>query len=272
MTDDKIKRKIESISDIGQEILNETKDQKTLASQQVSKIDEIIRGMEDNQDVLYQVNCLQLLSEFVGSKVILDYLETQRVPQRILTILDHNDTLLIPHALKLFLRMNPFDVEIKYPQIIDKVCDYFTSDDQQLLDYGIDFMATIGRGGYLARKVLERHPHFRRLCLPKLGLLLINSNPLLKSRALICIKDLIEVYPGEPRTETMALSKSFYFDILPGEVQMTNRLISLCRMPILEIKSSALDLVKAIVSQSWAPKELKEIHAITPNYEISQDI
>lgn len=259
-----LKAEIESISDIAERLIEQARDEKKLNEGQSAKLDQIIQGIHNNEDLLYKVNCLQLLSTLATSKVYLSRLESLKVPQTILSILDENDKFVIPHALKFFHRINPFDVEIKFPQVIDLVCNYFKLDDPQLLDYGIDFIATVGRGGYLARKVLERHPSFKRVCLPKLGSLLCSSSPLLKERTLICVKDLLEVYPSEPRSETMALSKSFYSIFLDGEDKMTSQLTRLCQMPIKEIQTPALELAKALSSQTWAPKELKSTNANAP--------
>lgn len=259
-----IKAEIESTSDIAEKLIEQTENQKTLNEEQSNKLDQIVQGIYDNDDILFKVNCLQLLSSLATSKVFLARIESLKVPQKILSILEENDKFIIPHALKFFHRLNPFDVEIKFPQAIDLVCNYFKSDDPQILDYGIDFIATVGRGGYLARKVLERHPLFKRVCLPKLGSLLCSSSPLLKERSLICVKDLLEVYPSEPKSETMGLSKSFYSFLMENQDNMTKQLVKLCHMPIKEVQNAAIELANALSTQKWAPVELRSIKANEP--------
>jgi 26S proteasome non-ATPase regulatory subunit 5 len=125
-----------------------------------------------------------------------------------------------------------------------------------LYDYAVDFLASIGRGGYASRKVLASHPQFAEKCLKQLGTTIISSDSLIKSRTLKCIHDLIEVHEDDPLVEASKLSESFYFTILSGEHKMTNQIFALCRYPFMEIRVNALLVVASIAGSEWGQKEL----------------
>lgn len=220
------------------------------------KIDQLIEDSNSTEDPIFQVNCLQLLADLACSEQALKVLEERRVPQRLIKLLQDSDPLIVPHALKFFYRVNPSLLETKYSVVLDQMCNYCQSDNKQLLDYAIDFIASIGRGGYQARKVLAKHANFRQHCLERLGSTLICSDDLIKSRALRCIHDLLEVHEDDPKEEAGKLSEEFYFAILPGEHKMTNRLLSLCRFPFMEIRINALLVVAAVAGSEWGQKEL----------------
>lgn len=222
----------------------------------IQKIEELIGDVNVSDDPVYQVNCLQLVADLACSKQALSILEEKQVPQKLIEILSRSDPLIVPHALKFFYRVNPKDLETKYPQVLNKVFDYCTSQDNQLVDYAIDIIAAIGRGGYNARKVLENHSNFKEKCLPILGSLIISSDSLLKSRTLRCINDLLELHDDDPKEETSSLSESFYHSMIPGQNRMTNHLLALCQVPFLEIKINAMLVVATVAVQQWAQKEL----------------
>lgn len=219
-------------------------------------LNQIIQDIDLNEDPLYQANCLQTVADLASDKEILKIIESKQVPQKIIALLNQDDPLIIPHALKLFYRISPLDIELKYPQILEKLCEYCESDNKLLFDYAIDLLATIGRGGFLARQVLDRHPRFIQKCLPQLGATIISSDTLLKSRTLSCIKDLLEIYEGDPIEETCGLSDNFYHHMIPGDMKMTNQLLALCRIPIMEIRTGALEVVSVVAGLAWAQKEL----------------
>lgn len=227
-----------------------------LDSRTIEKIEELIHDLDSREDPVYHVNCLQLIADLACSKQALAILEDKQVPQKLIALLNESDPLIVPHALKLFYRINPADLEHKYPQVLDKICDYCQSENKQLLDYAVDLVASIGRGGYSARKVLDKHSQFKQKCLPVLGSTIISSDSLLKSRTLRCIVDLLELHEDDPIEESSKLSESFYFAMIEGEHRMTNQLLSLCRVPFIEIRVSAMLVVARIADQIWGQKEL----------------
>lgn len=229
-----------------------------LDNRSVEVIEDLIREIDIQEDPVFQVNCLQLIADLACSSQALAILEEKQVPQKLITLLNESDPLVVPHALKFFYRVNPLDLETKYPQVLDKICDYCQSENKQLLDYAVDLIAAIGRGGYAARKVLDNHPDFRQKCLSQLGLAIKCSDGLIKSRTLRCITDLLEIHEDDPRDESCALSESFYSAIIDGKQRMTNQLLALCRVPFMEIRISAMLVVAAIADQLWGQRELAE--------------
>lgn len=242
------------------ELVNRSKD--PISNQSVEKIEELIRDLDAQEDPIYQVNCLQLVADLACSRQALVILENKQVPQKLITLLNDSDPLIVPHALKFFYRINPVELETKYPQVLNKICDFSQSENKQLLDYAVDIIAAIGRGGYFARKVLDKHPNFREKCLTQLGSTIISSESLLKTRTLRCIADLLELHEDDPKEESSKLSESFYTAIIPGEHRMTNQLLALCRVPFMEIRISAMLVVATIAVQIWGQKEL----AAHPNF------
>lgn len=228
----------------------------------VKHIDQLIKDSENNEDPIYQVNCLQLIADLATSKQALALLEEKQVPKKLISLLEQSDPLIVPHALKFFYRVNPVVIETKYPEVLDKLCDYCQSDNKQLLDYAVDLIAVIGRAGLPARKVLDRHPSFKEKCLKELGHAIISSDSIIKSRTLRCIKDLIEFQEGDSKEESSGLSQKFYLAIIEGEHRMTNQLLALCRVPFIEIRVNAMFVVVSIANQIWGQKEL----ASHPNF------
>lgn len=236
------------------ELVNKTNE--PLSDQSVSKIDELIEDLNNQDDPVYLNNCLQLIADLARSPSALAVLEAKQVPQKLLRILDQRDPLIVPHAMKLFYHISPKDLQDKYPQVLNTILDYCQSEDKQLLDYAIDLIAFIGRRGYAARKVLSDNPKFREQCLKQLGLTIINSDSLIKCRALACIRDLLEVHENDPIEESSQLSDDFYHSIIEGENKMTNRLFALCKVPFKDISASALLVIETIKDLDWGQKEL----------------
>lgn len=235
-----------------------TKNNGQLDKQSIAKIEELIADLDRTDDSIYQVNCLQLVADLACSKEALKILEKKEVPKRLISLLSENDPLIIPHALKFFYRVDPSDLETKYPQVLDKICDFCQSENKQLLDYAIDLIGAIGRGGFMARKVLNKHPKFKDNCLKQLGSTIISSDSLIKSRALHCICDLLELNEDEADREgSSKLSERFYFSIIEGAHRMTNQLLILCQVPFMEIRINAMLVVAAIADQMWGQRELE---------------
>lgn len=247
-----LKEKIESTND---DLVSELT-QQTTGNEQVKQIEELIKDLDSSDDPLYQVNCLQLVADIAADQEALKIIESKGVPGKIISLLNQNDPLIIPHALKLFYRVSPKIIEEKYPQILQKLCEFCQSGDKQLLDYAIDLIAAIARGGLFARQVLDRYSGFNEKCLPALGSAIISSDTLLKSRTLACMKDLLEHYEGDSEEEHRKISCKFYHNMINGEMRMTNQLLALCRIPIMEIRIAALEVVAAVAGLNWAQEEL----------------
>lgn len=233
------------------------KSQDQLDEDSITKIDQLIQELDNIQDPVYHVNCLQLVADLACSKKALLILEQKQVHRKLIKLINESDPLIVPHALKFFYRVNPVDLEVKYHEVMDKICEYCISDNKQLLDYAVDFIAAIGRGGYIARKVLDKHPKFYDNCLKQLGHAIISSDSLIKSRTLRCICDLLELHDDDPKEEASQLCEKFYFAIIDGQHKMTNQLLSLCRVPFMEIRINAMLVVAAIADQIWAQRELE---------------
>lgn len=232
-----------------------TKSNQPLSRESVAKIEQLIQDINTSEDPVYQVCCLQLIADLAASKQALAILDQKRVPEKLMDMLDQSDPLIIPHALKFFYRVSLTDLKLKYSRVLDKICDYCQSENNQLLDYAIDLVAAIARNGYPGRKLLDEIDGFREKCLKQLGSTLVCSDSLLKTRAIRCIMDLLEYYEQDPKEESQQLSNSFYHNIIEGENKMTNQLFNLCRVPFPEIRISAMALVASIVDQEWAQEE-----------------
>lgn len=219
-------------------------------------IEQLVQDADTTNDSVFQVNCLQLIADLACSQQALTILEDKKVPEKLMKILEDSDPLIVPHALKFFYRINPALLETKYCTVLDKICDYFQSDNRQLLDYAVDFIASVGRSGYAARKILDNHPSFAEKCLKQMGTTIIGSDSLIKSRTLKCIHDLLEVHEDDPIVEASKLSEKFYFTIIAGEHRMTNQVFALCRYPFMEIRVNALLIIASIAGAEWGQKEL----------------
>lgn len=237
------------------DLANKNKD--PLDTKSIATIDELIKDVNKQDDQIYQVTCLQLIADLACSKQALVVLEDKQVPQILISLLNGGDPLIVPHALKFFYRINPVDLETKYPEVLNKICDYCISDNKQLLDYAIDIIAAIARAGLVGRKVLDKHPRFKENCLKQLGYAIISSDSLIKSRTLRCICDLLVLHENDPREESSKLSESFYFKMIEGSLKMTNQLLALCRVPFMEIRINAMLVVAAIADQIWGQRELE---------------
>lgn len=222
----------------------------------INTIKELIQDIHSRDDPIYHVNCLQLVADLACSNRGLALLEKENVPQKLIDILNLADPIVVPHALKFFYRVHPTDLETKYPKVLDKICDFCQSDDRQLVDYAVDLIAAIGRGGFRARQVLIRHPEFKKKCLSRLGSTISCADSFLKGRTLKCIEDLLELHEDDPIEEASALSEELYHSIITGEQRMTEQLFSLCKVPFMEVRINAMLVVAAIAIQEWGQKEL----------------
>lgn len=225
-------------------------------SQARLKIDQLIKDLDSLEDPVYHVNCLQIVADLAGSPNALAVLDEKHVPQKLISFLNEGDPLIVPHALKMFYRIRPDELQRKYPQVLNKIFDYCQSENNQLLDYAIDFIAAIVRQGYYARKVLDNHPDFRKKCLKQFGSTIISSNSLLKSRTLSCIAEMLKVHEDDPKEAATKLSEGFYFAIIEAEHAMTKQLLSLCRVPFMEVRISAMLVVETVTLQEWGIKEI----------------
>lgn len=217
-------------------------------------IDRLIKDLDCLEDPIYHANCLQLVADLASSSYALSVLDDKQVPKKLISFLFQGDPLIVPHALKMFYKINPSDLQRKYPPVLDKVFDYCQSENNQLLDYAIDFIAAIVRQGYYARKVLISHPDFKTKCLKQFGSTIISSNGLLKSRTLNCIAEMLKVHEDDPKEAASKLSEELYFAIIEGEHGMTKQLLSLCRVPFMEIRISAMLIIETITLQEWGIK------------------
>lgn len=233
-----------------------------IEKESIEQIDQLIKDSENTEDIIYQANCLQLIADLVNSNQALALLEEKQVPRKLIALLKQSDPLIVPHALKFFYRVNPVLFGTHYSEVLDILCEYCKSDDKQLLDYAVDFIAVIGRAGLSARRVLDAHSKFKDECLKRLGHAIISSDSVIKSRTLRCITKLIELMEGEDEKESSVLSEKFYHAIIEGEHRMTNQLLVLCRVPFIEIRVNAMLVVGAIANQIWGQKEL----ASHPNF------
>ena len=221
------------------------------------EINTLIKDLDSSrEDPLFMVSCLQSFADLACSKEALLILEEKSVPNKLIHLLEESDPLVVPHALKLFYRIHPSDLERKYPGVLNKIVDYCLSEDYQLLDYAVDFIAGLGRSGFSGRRVLYSHPKFKERCLPKLGSTIVGSDTVLKSRTLRCITDLLELHEDDPREESSKLSESTYSKISEGERKMTSQILKLCMVPIVEIRLGAMSVLAAVAVQTWGQKEL----------------
>lgn len=232
-----------------------SKNKETISDEAVQKIKELIQDLDRTDDAVFHVNCLQLIADLACSKQSLVVLDNEQVPQKLIKILNQDDPLVVPHALKYFYRVSPAFLETKYKPVLDKICEYCQSSNIQLNDYAIDFIAALGRGGYAAKKVLDNHPSFKEKCLSRLGSI-ICADGTLKGRALVCLTDLIEVHEEDPQEEAKSLSDTFYHRVIEGERKMTDKLLGLCRYPFTEIRVNALNALTAVANMEWGQREL----------------
>lgn len=247
---------LDKIEEFEQLVEEATKTGDPLGRDVIQRIDHLISELDTTDDPVYLVNCLQLVADLACSNNALQVLESKQVPQKLIKMIGDGDPLIVPHALKFFYRIYPSLLETKYQVVLDKICDFCLSDNKQLLDYAVDFIASLGRGGYYARKVLDGHPNFKDRCLTKLGSSLVSSDSMIQSRTLRCVTDLIELHEDDPVEESSQLSDRFYHKIIEGEHKMTNQLFSLCRYPFLEIRVNALQALAAIAFHEWGQREL----------------
>lgn len=94
----------------------------------VQRIEELIKNLDSNpneNNSFNQADCLQLIADLACSKQALTLLEAKKVPEKLISLLNQSDPLVVPHALKFFYRINPQLLETKYPQVLGKMFDYW---------------------------------------------------------------------------------------------------------------------------------------------------
>lgn len=258
MCDEKIRKFEEAVEKISQASVK-------LDEESIKTIDQLITELDQKEDFVYLVNCLQIIADIACCKKGLPLLEQRHVPEKLTDILNQDDPLVVPHVLKFFCRIYPTDLDDKYSRVLEKIFEYFQSDNSQLLINAIDFLAVLGRAGYSARLMLnQRCPFFRKSCLTRLGSILKCADTTVKVRALQCIVDLLEIHEDDPKEETSKLSESFYLFIIEGEGKMTSQILSLCRQPFIEVRIHAMLVVAIIAEQVWGQQELAKDPTFLP--------
>lgn len=215
--------------------------------------DQLVNELDQKDDVVFFVNCLQIIADLPPSKFNL--LKQRKVPEKLINILYEDDPLIVPHVLKFFCRIQPKVLEEKYPQVLDKVSEIFSREDNLLLINAVDFVSVIARG-FNNRQILL--PHLQKSCLGRLGSILKCSDSHLKVRTLECIGNLLEVLEGDPKEESIQLSQTIYNQIIEGEGRMTAQLLSLSRQPFKEISVAAKNLIDQLKIQPWAKDQFPD--------------
>lgn len=229
-----------------------------LDNDSVNAIELLITELDNKkEDEVYFVNLLQLVADLACTHKGLAILEQHSVPQKLINIINEDNHLIVPQALKLFCRIYPTDLDNKYPQILERIFNYFNSDNQTLLLCALDFVAALARGGHPSRSMLyTRHNQFKTVCLNRLGSLLNCSDTNTKVRALQCIIDLLEIHDEDPKDESIQLAETIYSCIIEGEGKMTLCLLALCRQPFTDVRIHAMMVISIIANHQWGQVEL----------------
>lgn len=230
-----------------------------------TKLDDLIKEI-NNDDLIYKMNCLQLVADLASTSKGLSFLESKGVPNMLIALLKQGDHLVVPHVLKFFCRIDPLLLGDKYPDVLDKVYEFLQTDNELLLVSVIDFIGVLGRSGYSTRLMLDNRSRqtIREKCFTRLGSIITCSDTSIKARTLQCITDLLELHDDDPEEESSKLSEEWYKSIVPGEGRMTSSLLSLCRQPFVEVKTNAMQVIVAIADQVWGQKELANQSTFLP--------
>ncbi|CAF4767091.1 unnamed protein product [Pieris macdunnoughi] len=223
-------------------------------------IDFMVSELE-TEDILYQLNILELLSQLTIVPYGISYLIKNGLFKKMvqkLQDLENNPlkALLITGYIKFFGTVTyHYSKEVihEYPMLIEFLLKSFDEVEQTIFPVVLDTLGVIGSTieGKLSMAAFGSK---YTLAVEKIGELIRNSGTDIKTRALYCFANLIDIErdlkkcPADPRVTLMTRE---WFRSLSKQPSSVEVLFGLCKNPFPDIQFAAFTLLDAVCQHHW---------------------
>ncbi|XP_045447090.1 26S proteasome non-ATPase regulatory subunit 5 [Melitaea cinxia] len=225
-------------------------------------IDFMVNELESD-DILYQLNILELLSQLAIKPHGINYLIKQGTLLKISELVKnlHENAfggLLIPGYMKFFgaiAHYYPNEIFQKYPILVESLFDALNSDDITILPVALDTLGFIGTTIEGKMCLMALGSKYTQI-IEKLGLIVKNNPTEMKIRALHCIASLIAI-DGDPKARVepidprVTLMTREWFRSLNKETGSMDALFENCKNPFPDIRLASLNLLNAVCQHHW---------------------
>ncbi|CAH0725180.1 unnamed protein product, partial [Brenthis ino] len=224
-----------------------------------------------SNDILYQLNILELLTQLAITPHGINHLVKQGTFQKISELVRdiHNNPfggLLIPGYMKFFgsiAHYYPKEIFQKYPILLESLFDAMSSDDTTILPVALDTLGFIGTTieGKMCLMALgsKYTQNVEKLCL-----LIKNSPTEIKVRALYCMASLIGINKDpnskvEPIDQRVTLMTREWFRTLSQQPGPMDVLFNICKNPFPDIQLAGLTLLDAVCQHQWGEEMVSRV-------------
>ncbi|CAG9559691.1 unnamed protein product [Danaus chrysippus] len=225
----------------------------------------------NSDDILYQLNILELLSQLAVKPHGINYLVKQGMLQKIADQVKelHSNpfgSLLTPGYMKFFGYIAyhyPKEIFGKYPILLETLFEALDSDDSNLLPVAIDTLGFIGttiEGKMCLATLGSKYTQN----IERLGAIIRNSPSELRIRALRCMGNLISV-DKDPNSKVESVDQRItlmtreWFRILSKQPSSMEVLYGICKNPFPDIKLAGLILLDATCQHQWGEELVSRV-------------
>ncbi|CAH2105570.1 unnamed protein product [Euphydryas editha] len=225
-------------------------------------IDFMVNELQSD-DILYQLNILELLSQLAIKPHGINYLVKQGTLLNISELVKNLNQnpfggLLIPGYMKFFgsiAHYYPKEIFQKYPILVESLFDALNSDDTTILPVALDTLGFIGTTIEGKMCLMALGSKYTQI-IEKLGLIIKNSPTEMKTRALHCISNLIAIEGDakakvEPLDHRVTLMTREWFRSLNKDAASMEVLFENCKNPFPDIRLASLNLLNAVCQHQW---------------------
>lgn len=234
-----------------------------LHAELIEKLEFILGKMltefNDSNDILFQMNILQLLSDLAISDEGLTYLENKGICSNLMKKTEScQSSLMIPGLMKFFgsiAAMHPQQIFNKYPGVTSSLFDCVIGNDFIILPTALDTIGHLAQS--LEGKIyLEKVPGNKFQTVLKHLSSTITSYPSeLKIRALNTLKLLF--FSDTPQNNQVSSLTQSWYDQLSSAKDL-NFLLQFTKNAFPDIKIAGLKLLKSVVNYRWGQEYLSQ--------------
>ncbi|XP_050343371.1 26S proteasome non-ATPase regulatory subunit 5 [Nymphalis io] len=216
-----------------------------------------------SDDILYQLNILELLSQLAIKPHGINYLIKQGILLKISELVKgfHQNPfggLLIPGYMKFFgsiAHYYPNEIFQKYPVLLESLFDALDSKDATILPVALDTLGFIGTTIEGKMCLMALGSKYTQI-VEKLGFIIKNSPTELKIRSLHCVANLIGIDKDpkakvDPLENRVTLMTREWFRSLSKQPDSMVVLFENCKNPFPDITLAALTLLNAVCQHKW---------------------
>ncbi|XP_038220245.1 26S proteasome non-ATPase regulatory subunit 5 [Zerene cesonia] len=216
-----------------------------------------------SDDILYQMNILELLSQLARTPYGMNYLiENGSFKQMVQQLQDLRNNplggLLMTGYIKFFGTVTyQYSKEIinEYPVLVETLLEGFDSNDQTIIPVVLDTFGIIG-STIEGKLCLAAFGSKFTQAVEKVGEMIRNSPTDIKVRALICFSHLISVEQDsqsktKPIDHRVTLMTREWFRSLSKQPASIETLFGVCQNPFPDIRFSAFTLLDAVCQHKW---------------------